>query len=350
MLYTLFDRGVPRPLAFVFRPDWIDHVGELTLCVLAHGGNQDVTNFINAEARLPDLMSRTFGTFVDDDGAEVEPAETESYHPSKLVFVAVAGIGWSRTEAGGWNSELGEGTQLLGPPDVDFFARLPAIAERLFGELFERTFFVRPKASVFARDLFFGFSSGAGLGFRIAAEQHRSGLGDGKRARQPVPLGEVAALRSHSAHFVRRFDAFCNDVEPQCVGKLNCCAHDGSGDGTGPHSDDKTAVNLEDIHRKSVQVRECAITRTKIVNCHTETVFSQCEQCFAQAIRVFDQQAFGQFQHQMRRIYAGSRYDLPGGSQEVGRSELTSRNIHRHIRRRTIAGGRPLSLLLGCRL
>lgn len=170
MLYTFADRGVARSVAFVFRPDWFTRPGQLTLCVLAHGGNQNVTEWLQDAVHAADLLSAQTG-FIDEFGALVTPSPSEAHHPGNLVVVAPAGMMWNRVEAGGWSSHIGQDGLLLDPPDVDFMSRLPAHTEALFRKLYVSIVGAEPPGPVFLRSVYLGFSNGACLGFRVASER-----------------------------------------------------------------------------------------------------------------------------------------------------------------------------------
>lgn len=170
MLFTQIDQGVERGLAFVYRPDWVEHAGNLTLCVLAHGGAQDVTTWLDTAVHASEMLSAE-QPYIDETGTEVLPAPDAVDHMSRVVFVAPAGIMWNRVAQGGWASEIGQDGLLLAPPDVDFFARLPDLVEALFQNLFQRLFGHPAGGRIFPRAVYLGFSNGACLGFRIASER-----------------------------------------------------------------------------------------------------------------------------------------------------------------------------------
>jgi len=189
MLFTFFQGVAPRQLAFVFPPDWYDHVedGTLALLVLLHGGNQDVTDFMTDVVRIFDLLQGHFHV--------VSGVPT----PQKLVAVFPAGLSRDSVIAGQWRAgHIGGDCDPIGNDDVSFvFACVDLVDQMLLREL--KRLKGLTADSVFAprRRFLTGFSGGAALvahvlarrpGFFRAAAMHSHLFGGYKHAFLNDPL------------------------------------------------------------------------------------------------------------------------------------------------------------------
>jgi poly(3-hydroxybutyrate) depolymerase len=162
VLYTFFHGVAPRSFGFVLPPDWFDHVesGNLALVVALHGGNQDITDFMNLRVQIDKLL-----TGVMHAG---EPVEKQ-----KLVAIFPVGLHGENTISGSWRSgHVGGQPDPIGNDDVSFvFACIDLVDQMLVREL--KRLLGLSVESVFHRDRRFimGFSNGAAMVGRVLARR-----------------------------------------------------------------------------------------------------------------------------------------------------------------------------------
>jgi poly(3-hydroxybutyrate) depolymerase len=163
VLYTFFHDSAPRSFGLLYPPDWFDHVegGTLSLLVVLHGGNQDITDFEQI-VRVRNLL-------------------TGAYHAGeKQKLVAIFPVGLSRdlVIGGNWAAGLvGGDADELGIDDVSFvFACIETVDQLLVREMTRQRALGRalPNVeSVFVpgRRFVMGFSNGAGMVAHLLARR-----------------------------------------------------------------------------------------------------------------------------------------------------------------------------------
>jgi hypothetical protein len=146
----------------MLRPDWMDHVGNLTLVLLVPGGNQEVFRFMTETNRVQQVLGGT--DFKDEH-------ENPVVLDRNLVVVSPVSTGWDDLDAGDGSNPIGQTAYLFDLDDVDWVERMVAIVTRLiasrYGVLMRRPV----PGAVFLRRFIAGFSGGGGLTFRVISER-----------------------------------------------------------------------------------------------------------------------------------------------------------------------------------
>src|SRR6202043_3492500 len=142
-----------------------------------------------------------------------------------------------------------------------------------------------------------------------------------------IALYRVAALIGEEAQLLLGFDALGDDRHLEAVAKADHGPDDRRRLRIAPEIDDESAVDLDLVERKRLQIAQRGIAAAEVVhgNAHAERL--QPPQQRQTAIEILDQHALGDFQLEPARREAGLQKNRMHEADQIAVHELRRRQI-----------------------
>src|SRR6202043_1331549 len=146
-----------------------------------------------------------------------------------------------------------------------------------------------------------------------------------------IALYRVAALIGEEAQLLLGFDALGDDRHLEAVAEADHRANDRRRLRIAPEIDDESAVDLDLVEWKRLQIAQRGISAAEIVhgNAHAERL--QPPQQRQTAIEILDQHAFGDFQLKPIRREAGFEKYRMHQADQIAVHELRRRQVDRDL-------------------
>ena len=149
-------------------------------------------------------------------------------------------------------------------------------------------------------------------------------LGRRQRPGEQKALHLVAAGQPQQHPLLVGFDPFRLHLHAERMPERDDRLDDGAGIAGGAERGHEGAIDLEPAERKFLQITQTRIAGTEIIERDADTERAQCFEADPGFLRIIDEDAFGNFEHDARRGDAGLGHD---GLDEL--NDLRVADLHR---------------------